>query len=519
MPGTVQWPNRFATLPDDFYTRLSPTPLPDPYPIDVSADAAALLGLTRDVLLTDDMTAVFAGNRVPVGAAPLASVYSGHQFGQWAGQLGDGRAILLGEASAAATGSNAPGWELQLKGAGQTPYSRFADGRAVLRSSVREYLCSEAMHALGIPTTRALAIVGSDAPVIRETVETSAVVTRMAPSFIRFGHFEHYFYGRNEPALRTLFDFVLNNYYPACRDRDNPAQAMLAEVVRRTAEMIAHWQAVGFCHGVMNTDNMSILGLTIDYGPFGFMDAFDRGHVCNHSDHTGRYSYQNQPQIGHWNCYALGQAMVPLIGSVEATTEVLDEYQLHFGRAYNRQMNRKLGLADKHDGDAALVQSLLDLLHADRVDMTIFFRQLGAVAGVRDPAIVGDAAAAMVGPTSSGGPDVATVKALMDLVINRDALNEWLGRYGKRLAAERQQGSSAAAARDLADANNPAVVLRNHLAQTAIEQATTGNFEALRHLAGALGTPYAQPGEDAVARGYMAMPPDWAAGLSVSCSS
>jgi hypothetical protein len=254
------------------------------------------------------------------GSEPLAAVYSGHQFGVWAGQLGDGRAHLLGEIAAAGSG-----WEIQLKGAGQTPYSRFADGRAVLRSSIREFLCSEAMAALGVPTTRALCVVGSNAPVRRETVETAAVVTRLAPSFIRFGSFEHWAARNKAAELRQLADYVIDRFRPACRDAANPYDALLRDVGRRTGELIARWQAVGFMHGVMNTDNMSILGLTLDYGPFGFMDAFDAGHICNHSDERGRYSYRAQPQIGHWNLYALGQALASLIGEPDAVQAAIEE--------------------------------------------------------------------------------------------------------------------------------------------------------------------------------------------------
>ncbi|HOB47264.1 MAG TPA: protein adenylyltransferase SelO family protein, partial [Zoogloea sp.] len=250
---TLSFDNAFARLPDAFYTRLPPDPLPDPYLVAASPAAAALIGLDATELARPEFAQVFAGNRLLPGSEPLAAVYSGHQFGVWAGQLGDGRAHLLGEVSGADSG-----WEIQLKGAGQTPYSRFADGRAVLRSSIREFLCSEAMAALGIPTTRALSVVGSHAPVRREAIETAAVVARLAPSFIRFGSFEHWA-ARNKPAeLRQLADYVIDRFRPECREAANPYAALLADVGRRTGETIAKWQAVGFMHGVMNTDNMSI---------------------------------------------------------------------------------------------------------------------------------------------------------------------------------------------------------------------------------------------------------------------
>ena len=319
----LTWDNAFERLGGQFYTRLPPVPLHgQPYWVARSAAMARELGLADDWWQALGVLQAVSGNRPLVGSTPLASVYSGHQFGAWAGQLGDGRAILLGEVRTPAAGTQ----ELQLKGSGLTPYSRMGDGRAVLRSSIREFLCSEAMHALGVPTTRALCVTGSDEPVRRERMETAAVVTRVAPSFIRFGHFEHFSHGGQHDALRTLADFVIARFYPQCRDAANPHAALLAEVTRRTAALIAQWQAVGFMHGVMNTDNMSILGLTIDYGPFQFMDGFDPAHICNHSDHQGRYAYERQPQIGHWNLFALGQALLPLIGQSDQALAALQAY-------------------------------------------------------------------------------------------------------------------------------------------------------------------------------------------------
>jgi uncharacterized protein YdiU (UPF0061 family) len=258
--------NSFARLPSAFYTRIEPQQLPNPYIVAVSESAAALLDLSRSELARDDFAEVFAGNRMLPGSEPLATVYSGHQFGDWAGQLGDGRAHVLGEVETCSGR-----WEVQLKGSGQTPYSRFADGRAVLRSSIREFLCSEAMAALGIPTTRALCVVGSDAPVTRESVETAAVVTRLAPSFVRFGSMEHWSALDRHTELQALADYVITAFRPGLRAAEKPYQALLYDVAQRTGSLIAHWQAVGFMHGVMNTDNMSILWITLDYGPFGFM--------------------------------------------------------------------------------------------------------------------------------------------------------------------------------------------------------------------------------------------------------
>ena len=278
---SLPWRQRFATLGPEFVAVLRPAPLPEPYWVAHSPKLGETLGLAPGWQQSQPFLTALAGNALLPGSAMLASVYSGHQFGVWAGQLGDGRACLLGELA---------GQEIQLKGAGPTPFSRRGDGRAVLRSAIREFLCSEAMHGLGIPTTRALCVTGSDATIWRETAETSAVVARVAPSFIRFGHFEHFSQRQQIPQLQRLADFVIDHYYPHCRDDSdgNPYLALLGEVSRKTAELLAHWQAVGFCHGVMNSDNMSILGLTLDYGPFQFLDAFAPGHICNHSDTQGR---------------------------------------------------------------------------------------------------------------------------------------------------------------------------------------------------------------------------------------
>ena len=348
-PG-LHWRNSFAGLGPAFYTELQPAPLPSPHLVGLNARLARELGLDPSWLASQEGVDVLTGNRLLAGSRPLASVYSGHQFGVWAGQLGDGRAILLGEADTAAGPQ-----EFQLKGAGRTPYSRMGDGRAVLRSSIREYLGSEAMQGLGIPTTRALAVTGSPAPVRREEVETAAVVTRVAPSFIRFGHFEHFSAREQYDELRTLADAVIDRFYPGCRGTlkfgGNAYAAFLEQVSERTAAMVAQWQAVGFCHGVMNTDNMSILGLTIDYGPFQFLDAFDPGHICNHSDEQGRYAYNKQPNIAYWNLFCLGQALLPLIGDQELALAALESYKAVFPREMEARMRAKLGLMDAAESD------------------------------------------------------------------------------------------------------------------------------------------------------------------------
>jgi uncharacterized protein YdiU (UPF0061 family) len=468
-----------------------PTPLPAPYFVAASPSAAALVGLDPAALSQDDFVAVFTGNAVPARAKPLSAVYSGHQFGHWAGQLGDGRAILLGQLS----GPDGA-MELQLKGAGLTPYSRMGDGRAVLRSSIREFLCSEAMAALGIPTTRALMVTGSNQRVVRETVESAAVVTRMAPSFVRFGSFEHFSYSDRHEELRILADYVIDGFYPQLRDAANPYLALLQEVTQRTARMIAHWQAVGFMHGVMNTDNMSILGLTLDYGPFGFMEAFDVDHICNHTDQGGRYSYANQVPVGHWNCYALANALMPLIGDKEGAEAALDTYIDAYGEQFDLLMHAKLGLTTVQDGDKALFDAMFQAMQGSHVDFTQFFRKLGDL--------------------RVDVPDTEVHEAdapLRDLFIDRAAFDAWALAYRARL---RQEGSADAERRLAMRKVNPKYVLRNYLAQTAIERAQNGDFSEVGKLLDILSTPFdEQPEHDA----YADLPPDWAEHLEVSCSS
>ncbi|GAB3452933.1 YdiU family protein [Massilia terrae] len=413
-------------------------------------------------------------------------MYSGHQFGVWAGQLGDGRAILLGDLATA----NGP-MELQLKGSGKTPYSRMGDGRAVLRSSIREFLCSEAMAALGIPTTRALVLTGSNQPVIRETIETASVVTRMSPSFVRFGSFEHW-HSRNKPdELRVLADYVIDNFYPELGTGPERYAKLLREVTQRTAQLIAQWQAVGFMHGVMNTDNMSILGLTLDYGPFGFMEAFDPDHICNHTDSHGRYSYANQPPVGHWNCYALANALLPLIGKVEDAQQALDVYQPAFTKKIDELLHAKLGLATNEEGDRELLDETFKLMQDNHADFTLFFRRLGAL---------------QVDAPEHDAP-------LRDLFIDRAGFDAWAVRYRERL---RREHSVDTVRREHMMRTNPKYILRNYLAQVAIERAQNDDFSEVRKLLSVLEHPYDdQPENDA----YAALPPDWASHLEVSCSS
>jgi serine/tyrosine/threonine adenylyltransferase len=488
----LAWRNRFAQqLGPAFYTALAPQPLPAPHWVATSASCAELLGWPAGWWCEPGALEVFSGNALWPGMQPLASVYSGHQFGVWAGQLGDGRAHLLGEID-----TPAGPMELQLKGSGLTPYSRMGDGRAVLRSSIREFLCSEAMAGLGIPTTRALCVTGSPLPVRREQIESAAVVTRVAPSFVRFGHFEHFTHtAQDEDALRRLADFVIEHHYPACRDAAEPYAALLEAVTVRTAELVAQWQAVGFCHGVMNTDNMSMLGLTIDYGPFGFLDAFDPGHICNHSDHEGRYAYARQPNVAYWNLYALAQALMPLLGEGDAASAAalaaLEPYKSVFPRALLSRFAAKLGLAREDPADGALIDDLLKRMAADRADFSIAFRRLARF-------------------DSRPGADNSFVR---DLFIDREAFDAWAARYAARLRAE---GSIDAERAARMDRINPHVVLRNHLAETAIRQAREGDFGEIERLLKILERPFDDSPEHAACAAF---PPDWASTVEVSCSS
>ena len=495
----LAWKHGFAALGPDFFTELRPTPLPAPHWVGTSTAVAQLIGLDAGWLQRDEALQAFTGNTLLAGSRPLASVYSGHQFGVWAGQLGDGRAILLGETAA--------GLEIQLKGAGRTPYSRMGDGRAVLRSSIREFLCSEAMHGLGIPTTRALCLVASPEPVRRETMESAAVVARVAPSFLRFGHFEHFSAQGDTDSLRILADHAISHHLPESKVRaalwqGNVYAALLDEVQERTARLLAQWQAVGFCHGVMNTDNMSLLGLTIDYGPFQFMDGFDPGHICNHSDHQGRYAYGRQPNVAYWNLYCLAQALAPLIDDHDMTLQVLEGYKSQFPRFLGDAMRAKLGLTgalapeSERENDWTLVEDVMQLMAAEKVDFTLFWRQLSQ---------------AVVHQSQAPSLTDAGWSAVTDLVLDRPRLLEWLARYTTRAGQAHFSSMGEVMLR-----TNPKFVLRNHLAEIAIRQAQAGDFSEIDTLHNLLKSPFDEhPGFEA----YAALPPDWADQLEISCSS
>ncbi|MEK7345569.1 MAG: YdiU family protein [Pseudomonadota bacterium] len=500
-PPALDWTHRLTQLGPRFFTRLQPTPLAAPRWAARNESLRAELNWPADLWDHHHLQA-FAGNALLSGSDPLATVYSGHQFGQWAGQLGDGRAIWLGEAAS----SQGP-QEIQLKGAGRTPYSRGGDGRAVLRSSIREYLCSEAMHGLGIPTTRALCLVASPEPVRRETLESAAVVVRVAPSFLRFGHFEQFSAPGDEASLRALADHAVRHHLPECHARaalwqGNVYAALLDVVQERTAKLLAQWQAVGFCHGVMNTDNMSLLGLTIDYGPFQFMDGFDPGHICNHSDHQGRYAYGRQPQVAYWNLFCLAQALAPLIGDQDMTLHVLEGYKTLFPRALGDAMRAKLGLTgalapeSERAADWTLVEDLLQFMASEKTDFTLFWRQLSQ-------AVLQQSASEVLTPQGWS--------AVTDHVQDRARLLAWLDRYSARAG----QAHLAAMGQQMLR-TNPKFVLRNHLAELAIRQAKDGDFSEIDTLHHLLQSPFDEhPGFEA----YAHLPPDWAGQLEISCSS
>ena len=482
--SAFSWQHSFADLGEGFSVPLQATPLDAPYWVGHNAELGAQMGLPVGWMQSDHWLQALTGNTPLEGSRPLASVYSGHQFGVWAGQLGDGRAILLGEAN---------GFELQLKGAGPTPFSRRGDGRAVLRSSIREFLCSEAMQGLGIPTTRALCVTGSDAAVRRETLETAAVVTRVAPSFIRFGHFEHFSHNNQHDKLKALADHVIERFYPDCRSSErwgaNPYVALLAAVTERTAQMVAQWQTVGFCHGVMNTDNMSILGLTVDYGPFQFLDGYQPGHVCNHSDHQARYAFNKQPNVAYWNLYCLGQALLPLIEEQEQAVAALETFKTHFPQAMAQRFGAKLGLNDGDQAPAALIEDLLTLLASEAVDFTIFWRRLSHWTRHQDP----------------------TDASVRDLFMDRAGIDAWLLAFA---ALHPSDSRELAAQRMLA--SNPKYVLRNHLGELAIRAARQKDFGPVADLLHVLQSPCDEhPQHQSLAD----FAPDWASGIEISCSS
>ncbi|QCR36303.1 YdiU family protein [Nissabacter sp. SGAir0207] len=472
----------FSRLPG-FYTALTPTPLKNARLLYHSEPLAQELGLDAS-WFSPENNPVWAGERLLPGMQPLAQVYSGHQFGVWAGQLGDGRGILLGEQQLA----DGRHLDWHLKGAGLTPYSRMGDGRAVVRSVVREFLASEALHHLGIPTTRALTIVTSDEPVYREREERGAMLLRVAESHVRFGHFEHFYYRQQPDQVRQLADYVIQKHWPQLEGEPDRYARWLTDVVERTAWLMAHWQTVGFAHGVMNTDNMSILGLTIDFGPFGFLDDYQPGYICNHSDYQGRYAFDNQPAVAFWNLHRLAQALSDLM-STEVLQAALAAYEPALMAAFGERMRAKLGLftQDKRDND--VLTGLLGLMANEGRDYTRTFRLLSDV------------------------QQEERVSPLRDEFIDREAFDRWYQGYRERLV---QEGVSDAQRQAAMKAVNPRIILRNYLAQQAIDGAEREDTAMLRRLHQALRNPYS---DDPAYAEFAALPPDWGKHLEISCSS
>lgn len=488
-PAAAAFPfdNSYARLPERFYVRMAPTPVAGPALVKVNRDLAQELGLDADALASPEGVAVLAGNRVPEGAEPLAQAYAGHQFGGWVPQLGDGRAILLGEV----VGRDGVRRDIQLKGSGRTPFSRGGDGRAALGPVLREYMVSEGMHRLGIPTTRALAAVTTGEKVYREEALPGAVLTRVARSHIRVGTFQYFLARRDAEAVRALADHAISRHYPDAATAERPYLAFLEAVVAAQASLVAKWLGVGFIHGVMNTDNCSIAGETIDYGPCAFMDRFHPATVFSSIDHGGRYAYGRQPSIAQWNLVQLAQSLLPVIDedrdrALEMAQAAIDGYATRFDAELLVVFRAKLGLNEPRDGDLALVQDLFERMAANRADFTLTFRRL---ADLLDPPVEGAAPGAAPGAATGAAP-------ARDLFVDPTAFDAWAESWRARLTAE-----APVPARDRAAAlraANPAVIPRNHLVEEAIRAAEDdgdyGPFEALLQ---ALATPFEERPEHA----------------------
>jgi uncharacterized protein YdiU (UPF0061 family) len=459
--------NSYARLPERFFARLPPTPVSEPGLIRLNESLALHLGLSPERLITSEGVEVLAGSRVPEGAEPLATAYAGFQFGNWVPQLGDGRAILLGEL----IDRDGVRRDVQLKGAGPTPFSRGGDGRAGLGPVLREYIVSEAMAALGIATTRSLAAVTTGEQIRRETDLPGAVLTRVAQSHIRVGTFQ-FFAGRgDQDAIRLLADHVIARHYPEASRADNPILALLGAVIERQAELVARWQLVGFIHGVMNTDNMSIAGETIDYGPCAFMDSYHPDTVYSSIDRMGRYAYGNQPSIAHWNLVGLANALLLLIAddqdaAVALATEVIQTFPERFEHFYRVGLQRKLGLVEAREGDAALAHDLLTRMAENGADFTLTFRRLGDVVDQRSQ-------------------DNEWVSGLFE---DPAAFDEWAVRWRHRLASE---GRSSAESRSGMQSVSPAFIPRNHWVEEVIKAAVEeGDLEPFEQLLEVLASPY-----------------------------
>ena len=475
----------FKNINPALSSEVMPSPLHKPFLVSANPLAAELIGLDESELYTKQFVDIFSGKQLLTNSQPIAMAYSGHQFGSYNPQLGDGRGLLLGNINTAEHGS----WDLHLKGAGQTPYSRFGDGRAVLRSSIREYLGSEAIAGLGIATTRALCIIGSDTNVQRESIEKAATVLRLAKSHIRFGHFEFFHYNNKPEIVKQLAEHVISQHYPDWKNDTDRYYKFLQQTVINTAEMIAQWQVAGFAHGVMNTDNMSILGDTFDYGPFGFLDDFNPAFICNHSDHQGRYAFNKQPSIGLWNLNALAHALSSLL-NIDQIRQALAQYEPYLVKRFDALMQQKLGLKQTFAGDHKLSADLLTLLQNQRSDYHLFFRQLCSF------------------------DENQHQHTLRDQFLDRQGFDDWAKRYRERLLAE---NSDQQQRHRTMKSVNPKYVLRNYLAQQAIEAAQDHqDYSEIEQLLFVLQSPFDEHPEF---EGYAKAPPEWGKHLDISCSS
>lgn len=472
--AAIAFDNSYARLPERFFSRRQPTPVADPRPIRVNHPLAMLLGIDPLWLESAEGTAVLAGNAIPAGADPIATVYAGHQFGSYNPQLGDGRAILLGEV----LGSDGLRYDIQLKGSGPTPYSRGGDGRAPLAAVLREYLVSEGMHTLGLPTTRALAAVSSGEQVVRESFLPGAVLCRVAQSHIRIGTFQFFAARQDTDALRLLVQHVLARHYPDALGEDNPALALLHRVIDAQAGLVARWQLLGFIHGVMNTDNMLLSGETIDYGPCAFMDDFQPDKVYSSIDHGGRYAYHNQPGIAHWNLAALAQALLGVLHedqeqAVALAQAAVDTFPAQFTRAHGQGLARKLGLAQLREMDQPLADELFQLMAQYRLDFTLTFRRLADLAGP---------------DRADSGSRTGAAPGVGDLFEIPDPLLPWLARWRERLATEQSTAADRQATMYVA---SPVFIPRNHLVEETLQAATErGDLAPFNTLLEVLGRPF-----------------------------
>ena len=477
MTSAIAFDNSYSRMPSGFSSAQQPTPVAQPGLIAINDALAAQLGINAEWLRSPEGLSVLAGNAIPEGATPIATVYAGHQFGSYNPQLGDGRAILLGEV----VDRDGARMDVQLKGAGPTPYSRGGDGRSPIGPVVREYLISEAMHTLGVPTTRALAAVTTGEAVVRNQMEPGAILTRIASSHLRVGTVQFFSASGDKDKLNALVSHVLARHYPQ-HSGDNPALALLEAVVAAQARLIAHWQLLGFIHGVMNTDNMLLCGETVDYGPCAFMDSFHPDTVFSSIDHGGRYAYRNQPGIGHWNLSVLAQALLPVIADDPDTAVALaqasvDRYPELFMEAHSQGLATKLGLAALSEEDTEQVEALFTLMADESLDFTLTFRQLTDLAAH-------DEAAHGIG----------------DLAPESARLNAWIAQWQERLAVDPQSKRDRHAAMRRA---NPVFIPRNHLVQEAISAAEGGDFGPFH----ALNTRWQQPFDYDAADRRLATPP------------